>query len=182
MPAVVTVSCGLGLAVVVDLIIAFTLVYYLHKSRSGFQATDNLVRTLQTYVINSGGLTMICSIAVVATFAAIADNYVFLGLVEIQSKLYANSFLATLNARQYLAANNRRGTREYVSNASASIRLRGIEGGLPSPRHIAIFQQVTKATEGELGDSSLHDSMMLSSPMEMPEDDILSSRDSQKFV
>ncbi|KZT05771.1 uncharacterized protein LAESUDRAFT_813300, partial [Laetiporus sulphureus 93-53] len=98
----VTLTSGLSLAAVVDFIIASFLMYYLQQGRSGTRRTDHLIKSLQAYVINTGSLTMLVSIAILMTFLFYKNSLLFTGLVEIQSKLYANSFLATLNARERL--------------------------------------------------------------------------------
>ncbi|CCL99687.1 uncharacterized protein FIBRA_01708 [Fibroporia radiculosa] len=55
----ITSTLGLGFSVILDALIAFSQVYYLWTSRTGYQATDNLIRTLMTYIINTGALTML---------------------------------------------------------------------------------------------------------------------------
>ncbi|EED82438.1 predicted protein [Postia placenta Mad-698-R] len=87
------------LSAVVDLVIAALLIYYLQSNQSLSQR--------------------IVSIAIVLTFALINGSFLFLGLVEIQSKLYANSFLATLNARQHLNQASADPAREAISMSTS---------------------------------------------------------------
>ncbi|CCM06395.1 uncharacterized protein FIBRA_08654 [Fibroporia radiculosa] len=97
-------TCALVLSGVLDALIALSQIYYLWTSRTGYQVTDNLVRKLMTYVINTGALTMFVTMAAIATFWAPAlsgRSLVFVGLVEIQSQLYANTLIAALNTRQH---------------------------------------------------------------------------------
>lgn len=115
----ITITFGLVLSAVVDLVIAALLIYYLQSNQSLSQRTHHIISSLQAYVINTGALTMIVSIAIVLTFALINGSFLFLGLVEIQSKLYANSFLATLNARQHLNQASADPAREAISMSTS---------------------------------------------------------------
>nr|VWO94701.1 Atg26p [Ganoderma boninense] len=51
------ISVILGIAVVVDTILAAVLVVVLHRSRTGFEATNSLLDTLITYTVTTGALT-----------------------------------------------------------------------------------------------------------------------------
>ncbi|KAI0076925.1 hypothetical protein K474DRAFT_1662308 [Panus rudis PR-1116 ss-1] len=97
-----TLATGLSLSALVDLLIAVTLMYYLHRSRTGLKHTDHLIRSLMAYIVNTGAITMIVSIAIVLTFVFLKGSLLFAGLVQMSSKLYANSLLGTLNARNLL--------------------------------------------------------------------------------
>ncbi|KAH8102915.1 hypothetical protein BXZ70DRAFT_1006099 [Cristinia sonorae] len=98
----IAVCLGLGLSAAVDVTITSILIFYLYKARTGFKSTDRVIHTLMAYTINSGFITMICSTLSVVTFVVLPSSLVFAGLVQMSSKLYANSFLGTLNARQRL--------------------------------------------------------------------------------
>jgi len=141
----VTFTCGLTLAAVVDLIIALSQTYFLWRSRTGYQGTDHLIRTLIAYVINTGALTTVVSTAILITFLvpALKNSLLFAGLVEIQSKLYANSFLATLNARRRMKSTSR-GTKAYNSDTIELDMRRQTTGGA-TPSNIEIFK-TTKVT------------------------------------
>ncbi|KAJ7589048.1 hypothetical protein C8J56DRAFT_30161 [Mycena floridula] len=94
---------GFILSVVADWAIAMVLCYYLYRSRSGIKSTDSLISVLMAYTINIGLLTSVCFLACFITYA-VMKNYVFLALYFPISKLYVNSLLATLNARESLQA------------------------------------------------------------------------------
>ncbi|CAL1703522.1 unnamed protein product [Somion occarium] len=85
----VTISTGLGLAVLMDM-------------------TDGIISFLIAYSVNTGLLSMAVSIAIVFTFAFMKESLIFAGLNLIAGKLYANSLLGTLNARQVLRAQSSR--------------------------------------------------------------------------
>jgi len=111
----VTTITGLSLASVTDIIIASLMIYYLYNSRTGILSTDHLLKVLMTYCVNTGAATMVTSLVIVITYLKVENSMMFAGFVEIQSKLYSNSFLATLNARKTLINNNNRPVAEFSS-------------------------------------------------------------------
>ncbi|KAI0666139.1 hypothetical protein C8Q78DRAFT_475548 [Trametes maxima] len=99
----VTVTLGLGCAAGVDVVVALVLGYYFcrdtGKRASGAQTHSSRVDPVLIYAVNTGAITAIFSVLSVVLFVTHKQSLVFLGLVEIQSKLYANSFLGSLNIR-----------------------------------------------------------------------------------
>ncbi|CCM03417.1 uncharacterized protein FIBRA_05548 [Fibroporia radiculosa] len=146
----VTFTCGISLSGILDVLIALSQIYYLWTSRTGHTVTDNLVRTLMAYIINTGALTMCISISLIATFwaPALKNSLLFGGLVEIQSKLYANSLIAMLNARQHFKAE-----RQHSSNL-VEIELHNVSRESARPRNIEIFRDTTEVTDHSLSKHS----------------------------
>lgn len=95
-----TMVVGWVLSAVVDSAIAFTLCLYLRKRRTGMNRTDSILNRLLLYSINTGAVTSFCAILVVIMFLGLPNNLAFIGFVQVQSKLYAISFLASLNTRK----------------------------------------------------------------------------------
>ncbi|KAJ6525737.1 hypothetical protein B0H19DRAFT_589848 [Mycena capillaripes] len=93
------VDSSLALAVVTDALIAASLSYYLHTSRSGLKRTDTLINRLLVYTINNGILTSAFDIVTLAFVTTEVDNLIFLAIFEVVGNLYTNSMLATLNSR-----------------------------------------------------------------------------------
>jgi len=150
-----TLSCGLGLSAALDLFIALTLMFYLHRSQTGFKNTDNIIRGLMAYVVNTGAITMTVSIAIVLTFVFLKSSLVFAGLVVLAGKLYSNSFLGTLNARSVYQSKSR-STGPHGYNAA---ELSNIQSGPSAPvrlgKQIEIFQETSKVTDTQsIGDES----------------------------
>ncbi|PBK79682.1 hypothetical protein ARMGADRAFT_1069339 [Armillaria gallica] len=85
-----------------DFIIAFSMCYYLHKSReaSAFSSTSDMLYGLMQLVVISGLATSTCSLLTLITYLVWQDSLIFLGLDLILPKLYINSLLAMLNARR----------------------------------------------------------------------------------
>jgi len=96
----------LALTVAVDFSVMVLMIYHLQHSRTGFDKTDHLVKTLMIYTVNTGALTMLTSIMTVITFILVKDSLVYAGLIEVEGKIYANTFLAVLNARRHINKGN----------------------------------------------------------------------------
>ncbi|TFK86701.1 hypothetical protein K466DRAFT_600104 [Polyporus arcularius HHB13444] len=103
--SLVTVSGGLGSAALVDILVASTLTVYLRRRRSTGtwnKDSNNMINRILLYAVNTGAITCTASILCVILFAVQKNSLTFLGLVEIQAKLYSNSFLGSLNARSHM--------------------------------------------------------------------------------
>ncbi|KAK0200112.1 hypothetical protein DFS33DRAFT_1267876 [Desarmillaria ectypa] len=85
-----------------DVSVALALCYYLYTSRTGFQRTDSLIAILMAYTVNTGLVVAVDAALGILTYAAMPHNLIFLGFYLLLSKLYLNSYLASLNARQGL--------------------------------------------------------------------------------
>jgi len=95
------VDAVLALAVATDLIIAGSLSFYLHTSRSGVGSTNTLINKLITHAVNNGVLTSVASI-VILILAATEVNLIFFAIFQIVGSLYTNPMMANLNSRQSL--------------------------------------------------------------------------------
>ncbi|KAK0433897.1 hypothetical protein EV421DRAFT_1370481 [Armillaria borealis] len=85
----------------VDFIISGAMFYYLHKSTTitKFESTITLIISLMRVVVISGLATSACSLLALMTFVALPNTLVFFAIGFILPKLYINSLLAMLNAR-----------------------------------------------------------------------------------
>ncbi|KAI0341042.1 hypothetical protein BDW22DRAFT_317834 [Trametopsis cervina] len=112
----ITANIGWVLCGLADTTITLTLIYYLYRGRKVcIGRTQNMLRKLAHYSITTGAVTLITSMVVLITFNLLKGNLLFGGLLEVLSKLYANSSLAMLNARRNVAstaANNEKITLE----------------------------------------------------------------------
>ncbi|KAJ2919649.1 hypothetical protein MD484_g812, partial [Candolleomyces efflorescens] len=89
-------------AVLADVLIAGSLCILLHGSRTGFRRTDALVTTLIVYAVNRCLLTATAAVVEVIVFSLRSYALWYLAIDFVIGKLYANSFLASLNSRQAL--------------------------------------------------------------------------------
>jgi len=85
-----------------DVSVAVGLCFLLWRSRTGFKTTDSIVNTLMLYTVNTGLIVAVDAALGMITYAVMPHNFVFLGFYLLLSKLYLNSYLATLNARDDL--------------------------------------------------------------------------------
>ncbi|KAF8994484.1 hypothetical protein BDQ17DRAFT_1366867 [Cyathus striatus] len=94
-----TVSLGVG--VLTDIVTAASLCYYLNRLRTGYTTSDSLVNSLSKYAVNTGAVTSTVSVAVLILYNAMPDNNLYFAAVYFTlSKMYAISFMATLNTRR----------------------------------------------------------------------------------
>ncbi|KAJ6494285.1 hypothetical protein C8R45DRAFT_1212334 [Mycena sanguinolenta] len=87
----------------VDAILAVALCYYLSFWRTGFRRTNKLLNQLMTWTIETGAVTTTGALALLLTFLTMKDNLVYLGLFCLMAKLFSNSLLFSLNARERFA-------------------------------------------------------------------------------
>ncbi|KAI0788093.1 hypothetical protein C8Q74DRAFT_1195996 [Fomes fomentarius] len=116
--SLVTVSGGLGSAALVDILVALTLTIYLKRRRSSDswpKESNSMVNRILLYAVNTGAITCTASILCVILFAVQKNSLTFLGLVEVQAKLYSNSFLGSLNARSHIRSKS---VRTFSSSGS----------------------------------------------------------------
>ncbi|ETW81862.1 hypothetical protein HETIRDRAFT_427125 [Heterobasidion irregulare TC 32-1] len=86
-------TLGLCLSSVLDVLIAFSLCFFLQISRTGFGSMDHVIDMIMLYTFNNGALTWWSFKRV--PFLAMRHNLVWLALYFAISKLYANSLLAS---------------------------------------------------------------------------------------
>ncbi|KAF9472029.1 hypothetical protein BDN70DRAFT_887462 [Pholiota conissans] len=96
--------------VAADSIVAISLCVLLYQSRTGLKRTDSLLTILMFFTINTGLLTSICALGCLITYAIWPFKFIFIGIYFALSKLYVNSLLASLNARNSLRARDERPT------------------------------------------------------------------------
>ncbi|KAI0760876.1 hypothetical protein BD413DRAFT_253167 [Trametes elegans] len=143
--AYATFSGGLGAAALVDMLVAVGLSLYLTRNRNSWnRESESMVNRILLYAVNTGAITGVTSLLCVVLFAVPNTGLAFLGLTMIQTKLYANSLLGSLNARAHI----RNKGSSHPGRYSSSSRSGGTSGlRVTSPRMpvIEIFQQTTTA-------------------------------------
>ncbi|KAJ7085532.1 hypothetical protein C8R44DRAFT_893821 [Mycena epipterygia] len=112
-----TISLGLG--AFTDVVTAAALIFFLRRLRTGYRAADSLVRRLVTDAINTGVVTTAVSLATLLLFNFLTGNLIFAATYFLLSKLYAISFLATLNTRRAVRG---RGTDHDEKNSTTGPR------------------------------------------------------------
>ncbi|KAJ3539040.1 hypothetical protein NM688_g6423 [Phlebia brevispora] len=93
-------SLSLCLGVATDIVTAAALCFFLHNLKTGYSKDDSLVNRLTVYAVNTGVLTSAVSLATMILYNIMPSNFIFMACYFVLSKLYLNSFLATLNTRR----------------------------------------------------------------------------------
>ncbi|TFK84127.1 hypothetical protein K466DRAFT_602278 [Polyporus arcularius HHB13444] len=97
-------TLGLVLSCVVDVLITAGLCFFLRRNRTGSGRFDHILDSVTLYTVENGLLTSVTTIVSLIFWLAKPHVLVYLGLHFAISKLYANSFLASMNARKILRA------------------------------------------------------------------------------
>ncbi|KAH7920943.1 hypothetical protein BV22DRAFT_1039232 [Leucogyrophana mollusca] len=95
-------TLGLALSALVDIVITTFLCYFLRKNRTLISSTNRIIDLLTLYTVQNGSITCAAAIASLICWSVMPQNRIFLGLHFVVGKLYANSLLATLNARRHI--------------------------------------------------------------------------------
>ncbi|KAI0045641.1 hypothetical protein FA95DRAFT_1607555 [Auriscalpium vulgare] len=96
-------TVGLCMSVATDVSIAVALSYYLHKSRTGFRRSDDVLTKLIISAVTTGALTTLVVIADLAAYLAAPNDTYVLCINFSTGKLYANCLLTSLNSRDYFS-------------------------------------------------------------------------------
>ncbi|KAH9926038.1 uncharacterized protein B0H18DRAFT_360826 [Fomitopsis serialis] len=91
-----------------DICICAALWWTLRSRMTGFKHTDNLIKTLTVYIVNRGILTTVIQIVNLGMFlSSIAPSTLTWFIFNCAGvKMYVNSMMAVLNARQHLKTGN----------------------------------------------------------------------------
>ncbi|EED80647.1 predicted protein [Postia placenta Mad-698-R] len=79
-----------------------------------FTRTDSLINTLMLYTVNTGIITSLCSLAAIIAMKTSPHTFIVAAVEFLLTKIYVNSFLAMLNARNSLRESDSRIKRDYV--------------------------------------------------------------------
>ncbi|KAI0749992.1 hypothetical protein C8Q80DRAFT_1165165 [Daedaleopsis nitida] len=93
------ISAWLGGAAFVDVIIAISMTILLTRAKTGIRKSDNMVNRLIVLVVETGTITAAVAIADLVCFTAYSDTLLHECPAVVLAKLYANTFLASLNNR-----------------------------------------------------------------------------------
>ncbi|EIW57921.1 uncharacterized protein TRAVEDRAFT_48944 [Trametes versicolor FP-101664 SS1] len=97
------ISAGAAMAVVADGLLTSVLVTVLRRNSTGMKRLDTIVDILILYAISTGLLTSVVNFLSFIFSLANPNNLVYSAFGIVATRLYANSLLAALNSRKYLA-------------------------------------------------------------------------------
>jgi len=101
-----TATASLIIGVVADSATTIALCFFLRRLRTGFQKSDSLIQALIIYAVSTGALTSAVGVCTLILYNEFPDALYFMGAYFVHGKLYAISFLATLNSRQNIRKAN----------------------------------------------------------------------------
>ncbi|KAI0741865.1 hypothetical protein C8Q80DRAFT_1196714 [Daedaleopsis nitida] len=137
-------SLGSSLIMVADLMLTSVLIYFLRTNRTGVTRTDSLLDILIMYAISSGLVICVFNILNVAFSLAWSDNLVYAAISMILTKLYSNSFLVSLNARQSLI--NRGVVMEGTTPFTSTVLGKRSTNPVGKPRRVAVPLDIHQET------------------------------------
>jgi len=108
-------STGLSLSSLLDILITTLLCYLLLQNHKKDSSMNGVLDSLMLYAFENGSLTCAATVTSLVCWLTMHTNLIFMGIHFVISKLYANSLLATLNARKNLYPT---GHRSQHSNGS----------------------------------------------------------------
>ncbi|KAK7448085.1 hypothetical protein VKT23_013842 [Stygiomarasmius scandens] len=85
-----------------DVAITVALIWLLGKSKSGIQRTNTVINKLITFILTTGLATSIDAILSLISISVWPDTFIYITFYCVIARLYSNSLMATLNARQKL--------------------------------------------------------------------------------
>lgn len=107
-----------ALAAAGDVVIATTLIWLLRSSRTGFHRSNTMIRKLILFSVETCALTSLCAIASLVSIVCAGQTFIYILFFFCMGRLYANSLLATLNARKMI-----RGAADGVHTTSENLSL-----------------------------------------------------------
>ncbi|KAL0576605.1 hypothetical protein V5O48_005362 [Marasmius crinis-equi] len=113
------------------------MVAFLSASKTGFSWSNHIINRLMLFSINTGILTAACACASLLFILALPNTLVYFGFYLTIGRLYTNSLLATLNARNLIR--NQRGRSEPsqydTTSNNMALQDRGKSRGQTSVSH-----------------------------------------------
>ncbi|KAA1465966.1 hypothetical protein DENSPDRAFT_876136 [Dentipellis sp. KUC8613] len=119
-----------------DVSIAVALCSMLHRSRTGFRASDSMINKLILFTMNTGLLTSLDAICSLASIAASPNTFIYICFFFTLGRLYSNSLLATLNARK--AIRNGASSNEDTISLQGIPRTAAFDSSTKSPGNLSI--------------------------------------------
>ncbi|KAF8903414.1 hypothetical protein CPB85DRAFT_1319994 [Mucidula mucida] len=91
-----------ALSVAADVLISLSLCIIFQRSKTGFRRSDTILTKLTIFFLNTGLATSMCAIGSLISLAVSPDSLVYALWYFCIGRLYANSLLAALNARNII--------------------------------------------------------------------------------
>ncbi|RDX52353.1 hypothetical protein OH76DRAFT_1470610 [Lentinus brumalis] len=99
-------SVAAGLIGISDVTVTSCLIWVLHTRRTGIKETNSKIDLLIKYAVSTGLIICIFNVLNVIFSVMYPDNWIYVGISIAMTKLYANTFLVSLNARHSLMSSD----------------------------------------------------------------------------
>ncbi|KAJ4489137.1 hypothetical protein C8R41DRAFT_836096 [Lentinula lateritia] len=147
-----------ALSTAADVIIAASLCFLLAQSRTGFKHSDTMINKLILFGVNTGLATSVCAIASLLSLIASPKTLLYAPFYFCIGRLYSNSLLATLNARNQIrnGSNDAEHMMVSLSQASRDHAVLPTNSKTQRPQNISIRIDTAKdyASDGKEDESS----------------------------
>ncbi|KAJ7907551.1 hypothetical protein B0H13DRAFT_691203 [Mycena leptocephala] len=100
------VEASFAASTLIDIVISVAMCFYLRKSKGAESRLNSRLSTLMQYTLSAGVFTSACSVSCLFTFVLLENTLSFLAITYILTRLYINSFMAMMNARQRTTRHN----------------------------------------------------------------------------
>ncbi|KAJ7591785.1 hypothetical protein C8J56DRAFT_857364, partial [Mycena floridula] len=81
----------LSLSMSIDMVNTCSICYYLHRSRTGFRATNALIDQIMIWTIETGLIISVCAVLMLILEVLRPDWNIWIGLYMFYAKLYSNT-------------------------------------------------------------------------------------------
>ncbi|KAL1940666.1 hypothetical protein VTO73DRAFT_8101 [Trametes versicolor] len=134
MPVQWVFTLGLAVSASLDILITIIMCYYIRRGRTAFVRMNRIIDVLTLYAVENGMITCVATSLSLFFWLFMRSNFAFLGMHLAINKLYANSFLASLNARKALA-NRSQNSGNVVEAYALPVRFPSSSNSRENQRH-----------------------------------------------
>ncbi|KZT28681.1 hypothetical protein NEOLEDRAFT_768969 [Neolentinus lepideus HHB14362 ss-1] len=125
-------TCNI-LAAVTDFLISIGMILVLNMSKTGFRRSTDMINRLMIFSFSTGLPTSFCAIMACVFISVLPNTFWYMFFFLQMGRLYTNSFMVTLNSRQYIRSmSNSEDAQESYSLPDRSPAINSI------PSHLAI--------------------------------------------
>ncbi|KAF8798688.1 hypothetical protein BYT27DRAFT_7203280 [Phlegmacium glaucopus] len=132
-----------------DLLIAAILCILLNLSRTGFQKSDTVINKLILFSVNTGLITSLCALASMIAIIVASNSFIYITFFFCLGRLYTNSLLSTLNAREMIRGRSDGGSVDAMSLSLRDLSKKG------STQHQNISIKIDTSTSKSHSDNLL---------------------------
>jgi len=96
------VTLELSMFLFVDIVNTSALCTYLRVARTGYHSTDSMLNKLFIWTLETGIFTSLAALLMLIFSLTLPNTTLWIGITTFHCKLYSNSLMASLNARESL--------------------------------------------------------------------------------